>query len=273
MTAGFGGLGFDPAPGDPRRVAALAEAMAAAGRHAEDARGAIAGAVAVSQPWQGAAAEEFRGRGAGLPDRLAAHRDSTGAAADVLFDWSSTLTDLRLRAEQLDRRARGVRSRLADADQLVDEWETAVSVASTHTRPAAETTLAEHRRRQEALRAELSGVLTDAHHLAAEHRAAADRTTAALRALAPVAPPAAVAGPGTTLAALLTGLSGATRAAGAVAGLAGVPGSTPPPAGAVAVAAAPPARPAAGGSWVFGPAVPVDRLVAGLTGRRRDTTT
>jgi hypothetical protein len=27
------------------------------------------------------------------------------------------------------------------------------------------------------------------------------------------------------------------------------------------------------GSWMFGPAVPVDRLVAGLTGRRRDTTT
>lgn len=272
MTAGFGGLGFDPAPGDPRRVAALAEAVAAAGRHAGDARDAIAGAVSVSQPWQGSAAEEFRGRGTDLPDRLAAHRDSTGAAADVLFEWSGTLTDLRLRAEQLDRRARGVRSRLAAAEQLVDEWETAVSVASTHTRPAAEATLAEHRQRRDALRADLSDVLTDAHHLAGEHRTAADRTAAALRALAPVAPPVAPV-PRTTLGSLLTGLSGATRAAGAVVGLAGAPGSTPPPAGAVAVAAAPPSEPAAGGSWVFGPAVPVDRLVAGLTGRRRDTTT
>ncbi|HEX3650684.1 MAG TPA: hypothetical protein VHV49_19845, partial [Pseudonocardiaceae bacterium] len=221
-------------------------------------------------PWHGAAADEFRWHGTDLPDRLATHRDSTGTAADVLFDWSGLLADLRRRAERLDQRAREIRSRLADADQAVEEWETAVSVASSHTRQAAEATLAEHRLRREAVAAERTDVLVEAHRLAAEHRAAAARTTALLRALASTTP--AADAPRTTLGSLLTGLSGATRAAGAVAGLAGVPGSTPPPAGAVAVAMAPPDQQVAG-SWMFGPAVPVDRLVAGLTGRRRDTTT
>jgi hypothetical protein len=261
----YSGLGFDPVPGDARRVAALAEAISAASRHAEDAHGQVVGAIAVSEPWRGTAADRFRGRGPALSDPLTAHRDSTTAAATTLFDWASTLADLRSRAEQLDRRARGLRSRIADAEQLVDEWVTAVSVAGTHTRPAAEATLAGHERDLADLHTELSSVLDSAHQLAAEHRAGADRTTARLRALAPVPaptpPPAARA---TGLGVLLGGLSDATRKVSVAAGLAGPGSPVVPPPGALAVAVTPRAG-GSGGSWVFGPPVPMDQLVAALS--------
>ena len=257
---GFAGLGFDPAPGDPRRVAALAEAIASAGRHAADAHDVLRGAVSASGPWRGSAAEEFRRRADALPGRLVAHRDDAPPAAEALFEWASTLSDLRLRAENLDRTAGRLRTRLADAEQLVDEWVTAVSVAGSHTRPAAEATLAGHERERDAVHADLEAVLAQARGLAVEHRAAAGRTTARLRSLA--GPASASVGT------LLAGLSRATRRAGAVLRPASsVP--RPPRAGAVSVALD--AEPAAGGSWTFGPAVPVDRVVAGLAGRATGT--
>lgn len=259
----YSGLGFDPAPGDARRVAALADAIAAAGRHASDAHGLITGAITTSAAWHGEAADEFRHGAADLPDQLAEHGDATGLAAETLYEWAATLTDQQRRADQLDRRAKAIRSRIADADQLVDEWTTAVSVASTHARPAAEATLAEHEGERDRLHAALSSVLAEAHDLAAEHRTAADRTTNRLRALLTVAEPAAPRQAG-WFDTVLAGLSDATRRANAVAGLVAA-GSVvvPPPAGAVAAAAA--AEPVGGRTWVFGPAVPVERLVADLT--------
>jgi hypothetical protein len=251
-VTGYPGLGFDPTPGDTGRVAALAEAAAAAARHAADAHAGISGAVDRSRPWVGPAADEFRRRATELPARLATQRDSAAAAADVLFGWASTLADLQRRAEQLDRRARVLRTRIAAAERLVEEWTTAVSVASTHTRPQAEATLAAHQGELDALHAELTPVLDSAAQLAAEHQRAADRVTSELRATSPA--------PG-GIGALLTGLSGATRRAAAIAALAGQPHWVVPPAGAVAgaLACGPPHPPTR--TWVFGgPAVPIDRL-------------
>jgi hypothetical protein len=272
-VTGYTGLGFDPVPGDAARVAALADAMTAAGTHAEDARDQVTGALAASRPWHGTAAEEFRRRATDVPARLAGHRDVTASAADALFDWASTLADLRRRAEELDRRARTLRSRVADAEQAVEQWQTAVSVASTHTRAAAEATLAGHEHTLTGLRTELATVLDSAHRLAGEHRAAADRTTQRLRALAPTGPagppaPAAGAGTGAGAGAVLTGLAAATRRAAAAAGLTAARPAGPPPAGAVAAAVAAPAEPAAG-TWVFGRSVPASTLVAALAGDRR----
>lgn len=264
----YSGLGFDPVPGDARRVAALADALTAAGRHADDAHGMITGAITASSAWLGDAADEFRRGTADLPQRLAEHGDTTGKAAGTLYEWAATLTDQQRRADQLDRRAKGFRASLADADQLVDEWTTAVSVAGSHTRPTAEATLAGHVRERDRQHAALSSVLAEAHDLAAEHRAAAERTTNLLRALLTAEPPAPrQAG---SFGTVLTGLSDATRRANAVAGLATAGPVVVPPIGAVAVAAA--AEPVSGGTWVFGPAVPVERLVAAMSGGRRGTT-
>jgi ABC-type transporter Mla subunit MlaD len=245
----YPGLGFDPAPGDPGRVAALAEAAASAARHAADAHTGITGAVDRSRPWVGQAADEFRRRAAELPAGLAAQRDSAAAAADVLFGWAATLADLQRRAEQLDRTARALRARIAAAERLVEEWTTAVSVASTHTRPQAAATLAAHQQELDALHTELTPILHSAAQLAAEHQRAADRVTGELRGTRP------------SPAALLNGLSTATRRATAVAALTGRPHRVAPPVGAVATALAcgPPEPPTR--TWVFGgPAVPIDRL-------------
>ncbi|HEX4704456.1 MAG TPA: hypothetical protein VH352_20180, partial [Pseudonocardiaceae bacterium] len=135
---GYTGLGFDPAPGTVDSARALAEQFAEAGRLIADAAGRCTDAMATSQAWRGAAADEFRRRGAALPTRLHDQQDTVTAAAEVLFAWATTLADLQRQAEQYDRRARGLSVRIADAEQLVDEWVTAVSVASTHVRPRAE---------------------------------------------------------------------------------------------------------------------------------------
>jgi hypothetical protein len=277
VSSGYLGLGFDPVPGDARRAAALAESFAAAARHTDDARGRIAEAVAASEPWHGTASDEFRRSGADLSSRLAAaHSDGASRAAEVLFEWAATLADLRLRAEPLDRRGRDLRSRIADAEQVVEEWVTAVSVSSTHTRPAAEATLAGHRRTLDGLRAELSSVLESARRLAGEHDRGAERTAALLRALTPAAPPVSAGSVAPSgLAALMTGLSGVTRGVSVAAGLTPSGSGTAPPVGAVAVALA--AAPApGGGTWVFEREVPVERLAAAFPaagGRRRDQRT
>lgn len=258
----YAGLGFDPVPGDPRRVAALAESLIAAAGHATDAHDTVVGALDTSGQWQGDAADEFRRQTGALPARLAGHASGATAAARTLFDWSTTLADLQRRAEQLDRRARGIAVRLADAEQLVDEWTTAVSVASTHSRPAAEATLAEHVRDRDALQAELSSIRATARRLGTEHRAAADRVTAELHALLPV--PATVSST-PSMGAVLTGLSTVTRMANAAIGLSPGP-ATVPPAGAATIALAAP--PSTGRTWVFGPAVPIGQLAAALPGDR-----
>ncbi|HEX3783244.1 MAG TPA: hypothetical protein VHX38_26555 [Pseudonocardiaceae bacterium] len=261
----YRGLGFDPAPGDPRRVGALADALTTAGRQVADGQDQVAGAVSTSAPWQGRAADGFRRQAGDQAARLTAHQGTAADAAAVLFDWASTLSDLQRRAEQLDRQARTLRGRLTEVEQAVEEWTTAVSVASTHARAAAEATLAEHEQTLAGLRAELNSVLAAAQRIAAEHRSAVDATTARLRALLPTG--GATAPMSTTSATgmgpLLAGLSDATRRAAVAAGLPGS-GAAPvgsPAAGALALVAAPPPVRATG-SWVFGRSVPAQRLRA-----------
>jgi hypothetical protein len=270
---GYPGLGFDPTPGDASRVAALAEAAASIGRHVGDAEAGVTRAVAASQPWEGQAADEFRRRGTALPARLAAHRGSAESAAEVLFGWASDLADLTLRAEQYERRARTLRADITASAETVDEWVTAVSVASTHTRPAAEATLADHQSELDGLRARLAEVLAAARRLATEHRQTADQVTERLRATSPATAaqsptPQAAVTPTSGLGAVLSGLAGVTRRASALAALAGPRTGTAPEAGAGAALTVSQA-PSAGGtrSWAFGgAAVPLDRLRAALPG-------
>ncbi len=270
----YQGLGFDPVPGDPRRVGALADALARAGRQVADGQDQVVAAVTGSEPWHGRAADGFRREGRELAEQLAAHHDTAASAAAVLFDWASALTDLQRRADAQDRQARTLRDRIADAEQAVEEWTTAVSVASTHGRAAAEAALAEHEQSLRDLRAQLNSVLATAKRIAAEHRGAVEDTTTRLRGLLPAGGVSVSTTPSTApssapssggMGALLARLSDATRR---IAEAAGLPrrGAQAEPlvaeplvAGALALASAPaPARPT--GSWVFGRSVPVERL-------------
>ncbi len=205
----YTGLGFDPTPGAVESVRALADALADAGRAIGDAAGRVTHAVGTSDAWQGNAAEEFRRRGNTVPVGLHADQQAVSVAADALFAWATTLADLQRQAEQHDRRARGLVTRIADARQLVEEWEIAVSVASTHTRPRAQRTLAGHRQALAALQSELDSVRAAAQQLAVAHRQAAAATASRLHA--PVSRSALVTGIGVRLAEL----SGLARRASA----------------------------------------------------------
>jgi uncharacterized coiled-coil protein SlyX len=261
VTSSYRGLGFDPAPGDARRVGALADALTAASGHVADGTQQLGGAVTASEPWHGKAGDGVRRRGGELAARLAPHQQSAGAAARVLFDWAATLSDLQRRADQLDRQARALRARIADAEQAVEEWTTAVSVASTHARASAEATLAEHEQVLTGLRDQLNSVLTQAQQIATEHRTGLGDTTNRLRALLPDSSTPATTPTATGMETLLAGLSDATRRAATAAGLPPHDGSTAPPAGALAFAAAP-APASTTGSWVFGRSVSAQTLRA-----------
>jgi hypothetical protein len=211
--------------------------------------------MATSQAWRGAAADEFRRRAVALPTRLQDQQETMTATAEVLFTWATTLADLQRQAEQYDRRARGLSARIADAEQLVDEWVTAVSVASTHVRPRAEATLAIHQATLAGLRAELDAVRADARALATDHRRAATETAAQLRSPVPDQPtaphrPALV----TDIGALLTDLTAQARRATAVAALASPGGPRRAPAGGLGIAVAALAGPRTTGAsmWTFG---------------------
>jgi uncharacterized coiled-coil protein SlyX len=264
VTSSHRGLGFDPAPGDPRRAGALADALTTASGHAADGANQLDAAMTASEPWHGDAGDGVRRRGSELAARLTPHQERATEAAQVLYDWAATLADLQRRTDEQDRQARALRDRIADAEQAVDEWTTALSVASTHAHAATEATLAAHEQTLNDLRGQLNSVLAQAQRIATEHRTGLDDTTTRLRALLPDGSAPTTTTTTTGMGTLLAGLSSATRRAAAAAGLPRRDAPTgPPAAGALALASAPaPARPS--GSWVFGRSVSAHQLRTAL---------
>ncbi|HEX7304746.1 hypothetical protein [Lentzea sp.] len=157
----YRGLGFDPVPGDPGAIAAASERC----RHLVEVPAPPAG-------WEGAAADAFAARLAGLRDDLETARRTLGTAADVLDEWAGTVLSNQRRAEELDRRARALRSAIEDADNDV-------VLASFRGGPDHVAASA----RLDGLRRELDGVLAAARDLETDHRSAARRVADRLRHL------------------------------------------------------------------------------------------
>jgi hypothetical protein len=224
VTSSYRGLGFDPTPGDVGAVGALADALRAAGGHATEAGQSASAAQQHAGDWTGPAADAYRQAAGDAPDRLAAHATATGQAADLLYDWAGTLSDNRLQAESLDRRARALDEQISTAEANVEQWSIALSVASTHSQAEARAKLLEHERTLRQLQDRRSDVLTAAHDLAADHQRAARSVAGSLAALAtggptPAAAPArssAARDAGTALGALSTITRRANRIAGLV---------------------------------------------------------
>lgn len=270
----YAGLGFDPVPGNVDQVRAVAEALAMAARRTGDAEDRISSAAGASDAWHGVAADEFRHRIVPLTGRLRDRQDAMNSAAELLFSWAGVLSDLRSRAEQYDRRARQLNDRIGAAEQLVEEWAIAVSVAGTHTRPQARATLESHERALGRLRSELGTVLETARQLATDHREAADDTADQLGVLladVPAPPARRRSELVTGIGSVLSGLSGCVRRASRAA--AWVPHAGHPVATVVSGGSAVAERAMAetpvdpGHGWtVDGVGVPIDQLVAALSG-------
>lgn len=182
MSSPYPGLGFDPAPGDPRAVDGVSARCRTAAR-ALDVDPALGDAARSCTEWSGEGAEAFAGRLERMPVRLRGSREVLDAMAEILDGWSSTLLDNQRRADDLDRTARRLSGQITDA---TDDVERAATDAQFATGAAAAELQAVRDRAQQRLddlQVELQRVRDDARVLERDHRAEAERVAERLRLL------------------------------------------------------------------------------------------
>lgn len=182
MSSPYPGLGFDPAPGDPRAVDGVSARCRTASR-ALDADAAVDDAVRSCTEWSGQGSDAFAARLGRIPARLRASREVLDAMAEILDGWSSTLLGNQRRADDLDRTARGLTRQVTDA---TDDVERAATDAQFATGAAAAELLAGRdaaQHRLDDLQVELQRVRDEARVLERDHRAEAERVAERLRLL------------------------------------------------------------------------------------------
>lgn len=166
----YRGLGFDPAPGHAGAVAAASERFSTP----------LTVPGTPPEPWTGAAADGFRTRLEAVVSELTAVRRAMRAAAEVLDGWATTLLGNQRRAEDLDRRALGLRRALAEASDELDRTGAMASFTAADGE-AYDRAVARH----DELRRQLDDVLEEARLLERDHRAEARRVADRLRAEEP----------------------------------------------------------------------------------------
>ncbi|WP_371640133.1 hypothetical protein [Streptomyces virginiae] len=117
-------LGFDPAPGDPASVLALAKKLSASATSLGEASRVLKDLVSHSSAWQGEAATAFRASlSQDLPRYLGAAHTSLAEAARRLTGWHDTLVAHRTLAQQYEARAAAAKTEEAvtDARRLARE--------------------------------------------------------------------------------------------------------------------------------------------------------
>ncbi|ANY06628.1 hypothetical protein [Pseudonocardia sp. HH130630-07] len=122
--AGWPGLGFDPAPGDPAFVRALTEQLGVAAGALQETRAAYEKLRTPGSTWTGTAAEAFSSRSAELPAYTDTSRTALDRARTALDGWSATLTEHQKAAQELEAEARRIREQLAAAEQAYERART-----------------------------------------------------------------------------------------------------------------------------------------------------
>lgn len=176
------GLGFDPAPGDPRAVAGMSARCRSAARALET-DSQVQEAVRSCQQWTGEGAAAFARQLGRMPVRLQGSREVLSAMAEILDDWASTLLGNQRRGDELDRMARRLSRQIMDA---TDDAERAATEAQFATGPAAVVAVEARDaafQRVEDLKAELQRVRDEARVLERDHHTAAERVAERLRLL------------------------------------------------------------------------------------------
>ncbi|MFG2973766.1 hypothetical protein ACGFYY_12260 [Streptomyces sp. NPDC048331] len=127
--AEYAALGFDPAPGDPATVLALAKKLTASATSLGEASRVMKDLVAHSSAWQGEAATAFRASlSKDLPRYLGAAHTSLAEASRRLTGWHDTLVAHRTLAGQYEARAAAAKTEEA----LTDTRRLARELASEH---------------------------------------------------------------------------------------------------------------------------------------------
>ncbi|MFD8884355.1 hypothetical protein ACFV0H_17780 [Streptomyces erythrochromogenes] len=117
-------LGFDPAPGNPAAVLALARKLGASAKSLDEASRVVTDLVSHSSSWQGEAATAFRASlSRDLPRYLASAHTSLAEAARRLTGWHDTLVAHRELAARYDARAAAAKTEeaLTDTRRLARE--------------------------------------------------------------------------------------------------------------------------------------------------------
>ncbi|MFJ6049647.1 hypothetical protein [Streptomyces sp. NPDC092307] len=122
--AEYATLGFDPAPGNPATVLALAKKLTASATSLGEASRVVKDLVSHSSAWQGEAATAFRASlSQDLPRYLGAAHTSLAEAGRRLAGWHDTLVAHRALATRYEARAAAAKTEeaLADARRLARE--------------------------------------------------------------------------------------------------------------------------------------------------------
>ncbi|MCM9082940.1 hypothetical protein L1606_33470 [Streptomyces spororaveus] len=120
-------LGFDPAPGNPATVLALAKKLSSSAASLGEASRVVKDLVSHSSAWQGEAATAFRASlSQDLPRYLGAAHTSLGEAARRLTGWHDTLVSHRALAARYEAQAAAAKTEqaLSDARRLAHELAT-----------------------------------------------------------------------------------------------------------------------------------------------------
>ncbi|MFG2484326.1 hypothetical protein ACGFSI_16375 [Streptomyces virginiae] len=120
----YAALGFDPAPGNPTTVLALAKKLSSSATSLGEASRVMKDLVSHSSAWQGEAATAFRASlSQDLPRYLGAAHTSLTEAARRLTGWHDTLVAHRALATQYEARAAAAKTEeaLTDARRLARE--------------------------------------------------------------------------------------------------------------------------------------------------------
>ncbi|HWN35528.1 MAG TPA: hypothetical protein VNP03_22445 [Pseudonocardia sp.] len=206
--SGWPGLGFDPVPGKPDLVGALAGRLAAVTEALREVQRLLEPLRAVPDGWSGVAADAFAARCADLPSRLDGLRRSLVAAEGTLLGWQAAMRQLRDRAERVEVRARLARHELDAATEVAEAARAHPDLGLDGQRFATDEALAEAQHRLDTALAGVDEAQAEVHRaratgaelarhgelLGREHRAGAEQTafallTAALPATTTTAPP------------------------------------------------------------------------------------
>ncbi|MFJ7270058.1 hypothetical protein ACIQV3_26075 [Streptomyces sp. NPDC099050] len=132
-SAGYASLGFNPAPGNPDAVRALAKKLRSSADSLAETSRVVDALVSHSSSWQGEAATAFRATlSRDLPRHLHAAHTSLAEAARRLSGWHDTLAAHRTLAERYASRAA---SATTDEDRT-DARRLAAELASEHSAAA-----------------------------------------------------------------------------------------------------------------------------------------
>ncbi|MFF4601873.1 putative T7SS-secreted protein [Streptomyces sp. NPDC001339] len=187
-AAGFPGLGFDPAPGQPAAIRSLVDTVFDGHRKLQSVWQTLNSLTHSGEEWSGVAADAFSARVQDLPKLVDAATGSFYDCAFQLNEWSGNLDTMRSQAQDLERQAVAKRARVRSAEENPD-----LRLAGQTFDTDAELERAQQRLNTavhdlDAARDALKSVIEQACRLQHQHDELAEKTATAIRRAAEGAP-------------------------------------------------------------------------------------